>query len=110
MSVKVRKLRGSWYIVIDHKNRRIKRKVGGTLEYARGVARQVQERLTRGELGILNEENTTPLFSVYAEQWLRTHGHDIQPSTKRSYEQLLRLHVTPRFGNKRLNKITRAEV
>jgi len=72
--------------------------------------RQVQERLTRGELGVLNEENTTPLFSVYAEQWLRNHGHDIQPSTKRSYEQLLRLHVTPRFGCKPLSKITRDDV
>ena len=80
------------------------------LGVARGVMRQVQERLTRGELGVLNEENTTPLFSVYAEQWLRNHGHDIQPSTKRSYEQLLRLHVTPRFGCKPLSKITRDDV
>ena len=110
MSVKVRKLRGSWYIVIDHKGRLLKRKVGGTLEYARGIARQVQEKLTRGELGILHKVNTTPLFSVYAEQWLRNHGHDIQPSTKRSYEQLLRLHVTPRFGDKPLNSITRDDV
>jgi|GEM_PF-1477980 len=110
MSVKLRKLRGSWYIVIDHKGLRKTKKVGGTLEFARGVMRQVQERLTRGELGVLNEENTTPLFSVYAEQWLRNHGHEIQPSTKRSYEQLLRLHVTPRFGGKPLSKITRDDV
>lgn len=34
----------------------------------------------------------------------------IEPSTKRSYEQLLRLHVTPRFGDKPLNKITRDQV
>jgi len=96
--------------VIDHKGRRVKRKVGGTLEYARGIAREVQERLMRGELGILNKENTTPVFSVYAEQWLKNHGPDIQPSTKRSYEQLLRLHVTPRFGDRPLNKITRDDV
>jgi integrase len=32
------------------------------------------------------------------------------PSTKRSYEQLLRLHVTPRFGQKSLSKITRDDV
>jgi hypothetical protein len=110
MSVKVRKLRGSWYVVIDHKGRRVKRKVGGTLEYARGIARQLQEKLMREELGILNKENAAPLFSLYAEQWLRNHGHDIQPSTKRSYEQLLRLHVTPRFGQKPLDKITRDDV
>jgi len=110
MSVKLRKLRGSWYIVIDHNGQRKKRKVGGTLEFARGVARQIQEKLTRGDLGILNEKDSTPLFSVYAEQWLRNHGHNVQPSTKRSYEQLLRLHVTPRFGQKPLSKITRDDV
>lgn len=64
MSVKLRKLRGSWYIVIDHNGQRKKRKVGGTLEFARGVARQVQEKVTRGDLGILNEKDSTPLFSM----------------------------------------------
>jgi integrase len=109
VSVKVKRLRGSWYIVIDHKGLRKTKKVGGTLELARKIARQVEERLIRGELGILREDNS-PLFSAYAERWLRDHGHDIRPSTKRSYEQLLRLHVTPRFGNKPLNKITRDDV
>jgi integrase len=110
MSVKLKKLRGSWYIVIDHKGLRKTKKVGGTLEFARCVMREVQEKLTRNELGILNKENTSPLFSAYSEQWLRNHGHNIQASTKRSYEQLLRLHVTPHFGNKPLNKITRDDV
>jgi len=110
MSVKLRKLRGSWYIVIDHKGLRKTKKVGGTLEFARSVMRQVQERLTRGELGILNEAHKRPIFSDYADQWLRNHGHNIQPSTKRSYEQLLRLHVTPRFGHKPIDKITRDDV
>jgi hypothetical protein len=32
MSVKLRKLRGSWYIVIDHNGSRKKQKVGGTLD------------------------------------------------------------------------------
>jgi integrase len=110
MSVKVKKLRGSWYIVIDHKGLRKTKKVGGTLESARAIARQVEERLIREELGILREDNNSPLFSAYAERWLRDHGHDIQPSTNRSYEQLLRLHVTPRFGQIPLKKITRDNV
>jgi hypothetical protein len=84
VSVKVKRLRGSWYIVIDHKGLRKTKKVGGTLEFARKIARQVEERLIRGELGILKEDSS-PLFSAYAERWLRDHWHDIQPSTKRSY-------------------------
>jgi hypothetical protein len=52
MSVKLRKLRGSWYIVLIKKAKPRKRKIGGTLEYAREVARQIQEKLTRGDLGV----------------------------------------------------------
>jgi len=64
----------------------------------------------RGELGILKQDSNLPLFSDYSERWLRDHDHHIQPSTKRSYEQLLRLHVTPRFGQMPLKKITRDDV
>lgn len=61
-------------------------------------------------MGILSGDNATPPFSAYAEEWLKNHGHNIELSTKRSYEQLLRLHVTPRFGDRPLHKITRDDV
>jgi len=35
---------------------------------------------------------------------------ECKPSTKRSYEQLLRLHVTPKFGHKRLTEIRREQI
>ena len=52
-----------------------------------------------------------PTFQRYAEQWLRTYA-DLQckQSTWRSYEQLLRVHVTPRFGSKLLTDIRREDV
>jgi hypothetical protein len=34
----------------------------------------------------------------------------VKPSTKRSYEQLLGLHVTPHFGDRKLTEITREQV
>src|SRR5262249_3970220 len=49
-------------------------------------------------------------FADYAKKWLREHGHNIKPATKRSYEQLLRLHVTPHFGDKNLSAITRDDI
>jgi hypothetical protein len=82
MSVKVRKLRGSWYVVIDHKGRRVKRKVGGTLEYARGIARQLQERLTRGDLEILNEVERRAAILPLCRAMAQNHRDDIQPSTE----------------------------
>jgi integrase len=52
-----------------------------------------------------------PTFKTYAEGWLETYAEvECKPSTKRSYEQLLRLHVTPRFGQKKLTDIKRDEV
>ena len=51
------------------------------------------------------------LCPCYAEQWLRSYaGVECKPSTKRSYEQLLRLHVTPKFGHKRLTEIRREQI
>jgi len=42
---------------------------------------------------------------------LHAHGEvECKRSTHRSYEQLLRLHVTPAFGKKQLKEITRERV
>ncbi len=35
---------------------------------------------------------------------------ECKPATVRSYEQLLRVHVTPRFGQKRLSEINRDQI
>jgi integrase len=52
-----------------------------------------------------------PTFKNYADGWLDTYAEvECKPSTKRSYEQLLRLHVTPRFGAKKLTDIRREEI
>lgn len=48
---------------------------------------------------------------AFADRWLKRHAEvDCKPSTSRSYEQLLRLHVKPCFGNRRLSEITRESV
>ena len=75
------------------------------------VRRQVEARLALDDMGIFDDAKPVSIaFSDYAEKWLREHGNNIKPATKRSYEQLLRLHVTPRFGGRLLTEIGREDV
>ena len=89
------------------KNRRV-----GTREAAEKVRREIEARLALGDLTFLSDGGKPiPIFKHYAESWRDTYAEvECEPSTKRSYEQLLRLHVTPRFGQKKLTDIRRDEV
>jgi len=111
MGVTIRKRRGKWYIFVTYGGRR-KAKCVGTRQAAEEVRRQLQARLALGDLGFLRcGETQVPTFELYAKGWQEQHvGVDCKPSTARSYEQLLRVHVTPRFGKNRLTEITRQEI
>ena len=51
------------------------------------------------------------MFKDYAKHWLSSYAElECKPSTAYSYAQLLRLHVNPRFGDRRLTEITRDDV
>lgn len=112
MAVKVKKLRGSYYVVINHKGQRKTKKVGGTLEFARGVARQIEAKLTLGDFGILSEEkNAAPLFSEYAARWLEKHVEiNTKPATFTLYTWLMKCHLLPHFGKQRVDAITAEHV
>jgi len=111
MSVKIKKRGSKWYVYVNYHGRRKNRAVG-TREAAEMVRRELEARLAIGDPTFLDEtHHKVPTFGAYAEQWLTTYV-DVQckQSTKRSYEQLLRLHVMPRFGSKLLTDIRRDEV
>ncbi len=58
-----------------------------------------------------DHEKAVPTFEAYSKRWLDHYAQvECKPSTQRSYEQLLRLHITPRFGQKTLTEITRESV
>jgi integrase len=107
MGVKVRKRAGKWWVFVDYANRR-KSKCIGTREAAEKVKRVLESKLALGDFGFPADSADIPTFEKYAERWLREYaGVECKPSTRRSYEQLLRLHVTPRFGQKKLTDISR---
>jgi integrase len=111
MGVKIKKRGSKWYVYVHYRGRRKNRCVG-TREAAEKVRREIEARLALGDMAFLRDGGRpVPTFRSYAEEWLGTYAEvECKPSTKRSYEQILRLHVTPRFGQKKLTDINRSEV
>jgi len=112
MGVKIRKIRGKYYLVIDYRGKRKTRVIGTDRKIAEEVRRQVEAKLALGDTGILDGNTAqVPTFADYAKSWLESYADvECKHSTYRSYEQLLRLHVIPCFGQKRLSDIRREHI
>ncbi len=110
MGVKVRKRRRKWYVVIDYHGHR-KSKCVGTREAAEKVKREIEARLVLGDLSVLSEPGAAETFKEYAERWLQSYAKvRCKPSTFESYEQVLRVHLLPKFGSTALKDVTRNAV
>src|SRR5258708_4607651 len=112
MGVKVKKIRGSWYLVINFKGHRKTKKIGGSLEIAREVARKVEGRLAQGDMGIFGEDETkSVLFCDYADRWLKKHIEiNMKPATFALYTWLMDCHIVPFFGKQRVSSVTAERV
>jgi integrase len=110
MSVRVRKKKGAWWVFISHHGRRKAKKVG-TREAAEQVKRELEARLTLGDVGIFQPKKNTVSFSEYARQWLEVHAQaHCKVSTYRSYEQTLRSYLEPQFGSLPFDRVTRNDI
>lgn len=112
MSVKIRKRKSTWWIFVNHNGQR-KAKQVGTRAAAEEVKRELEARLALGDVGCLQSKTASAVqtFGDYADQWLIRYAKiECKSSTVRSYEQLLRVHIKPRFGAKRITDITRDDV
>jgi integrase len=111
MGVKIKKRGSKWYVYVNYHGKRKNRCVG-TREAAEKVRRELEARLALGDMTFLeNPSRAVPTFKTYADGWLETYAEvECKLSTKRSYEQLLRLHVTPKFGSQKISDIRRDDV
>lgn len=106
------KRHGKWYVVIDYHGKR-KAKCVGTREAAEHVKCEIEARLALGEYGCLeyNEKAPVSTFKDYSERWLKTYAEiECKYSTVYGYKLLLNRHLTPEFGNVRLDRISRKHV
>jgi integrase len=111
MGVVVReKVRGSgeWWVFIAHQGYRKAKKIGGKRE-ASEIAKGLRKRLLDGELNV--KATGTPTLADYADKWLESYAKAAcKFSTLQSYEGMLKAHIKPVLGHKRLDEIKRSDV
>lgn len=94
--------RGKW--VVDYYDRAGKRKWITCL--SREAAKDKLEEIRRERKSTSAARKPDVEFAEYSAAWLR--GAQIQPKTRHSYGQILRLHLVPAFGAVPLREIQRA--
>ena len=110
MGVKIRKRAGIRGVFVDSNGRRKAKCVGASRQLAEQVRGQLEAKLKLGDMGFL-EERPTIFFREYATRWMREHVKmHCKPSTARGYQNVLDLHVFPRFGSVRLDRLTREAI
>ena len=113
MGVKIRKLRGKWYLVIDHQGKRKKRVIGHDYKIADEVRRQVEAKLALGDFSLLEDRQPEPEFTFqqYSDRWLTEYAElELKPSSVIKHRQVLRLYLLPKFGQQSLSSISRDDI
>jgi integrase len=115
MGVKVREWKGAWWLFVDHQGRRKAKRLGvgkAGKKSAELAAIKLQARLAEGDSAVFAEVQNVPTFRQAADQWLTAHASlaQIRESTHAEYARALRLYGFPRFGDKPVTAISRADV
>jgi integrase len=115
MGVKVRerpKGSGIHWVFIDHQGQRKAKKIGKDKKLANDIAKKIGARLTLGYFDLLeNDENAKPSFEEYANYWLEDYIKPLRrASTYERYRDILKRHVFPVFGQKKIDEIKRVEI
>jgi len=113
MGVKVRqKIKGKgqpWWVFISHKSKRTSRKIGDK-RAAQVVASKIREQLSTGDFKI-DDKKSVPTFKLFADGFMGTYSKlNHKESTRDSYRDVLRIHINPVFGDKRLDEIERKNI
>jgi integrase len=95
MAVLVReKKKGSdeWWVFINHKGKRRSKKIGSK-RAANAVKREVEERLSKGELGFLAEKK--PTLAVFGNKYVNDPDQKWAPNTRNNYVGMFKNHIRP---------------
>ncbi|RYG90585.1 DUF4102 domain-containing protein [Loktanella sp. IMCC34160] len=106
------------YLVQYRNGRRTRRYTIGshgvlTADQARAEAKRLLGDVLRGEdpSATRQERRQAPTVTALCERFLRDYAAiHCKPSTNRSYEMLIRLHIRPALGPMLINDVTRADV
>jgi integrase len=119
MAVKVREWKGAWWVFVDYQGRRKAKRVGAGARAKRAAevaAETLQARLTLGDASVFNAPrplSPAPVLTVaaYAQRWLVADvALRLKPASHETYEQIVRLHLTPGLGEIPLPALSRQHI
>lgn len=100
----------SWWVFISHNGTRKSIKVG-----SKTAANEVKEKIEaqlklNGEINS-GDDKPIPVFGEYADSWIKTTvPANNKESTTKDYDDILRIHVLPKFSDVAVTDITRADI
>jgi len=111
-TVRFNRQRGKWQVDYTAASGERVRQLIGPGEEGRRLAKQVlKQREAEAQLGLLGLPTHTRLtFGDFASDWLHRTQARIKPRTFDLYADIVRVHLTPRFGSTRLSGITRRDI
>jgi integrase len=114
MGVKVKEWKGAHWLVVVHKGKRKRKRVGtgrAGKKAAELAATKIAAKLAEGDLSVFDTPKPTGpalTFATVAEEWLRKYPllHAVRPSTMDNYRSFTDRHLLPFFGNRPISGIT----
>ena len=98
---------GEWWIFINHQGKRKSKKIGDK-RTANKVAKEIRERLAKGDMGMLKVK--CPTVSQYGQEWLDSPLRGWADTTRTNHSGVFELHINPTLGSKPLGEIKRKDV
>lgn len=105
-----------WHVFI-HVNGIIRSKAVGEKRDADAVASAIRRKLALGEFAIQNfngeepAKRAMPTFAEFADRFMKEYASvALKKNTQDGYQWVLKLHLLPAWGERKLDSITRADV
>jgi integrase len=104
--------RGTWFFIVDvpspdGQRRQMKRRGFRTKKIAEDELNKIRDNVTRG---LHVDPNTVTVREYLTGTWLPSLATTVRPSTRDTYERLVRVHIFPALGGVKLQKLERVRV
>lgn len=109
----VRKIRNWWWVDFRFEGERFRKKSPeNSKNGAQAYEARLRNRVARGEsLDWHKKKEQEPTFAEFSQQWFDTYVKaNLKPSAQRTYASILRVHLVPAFGKRRLADISGSQV
>lgn len=112
----VQKIKSSWWVEFRLRGNRYRRRSplntrAGAVQFESLLRQELAIRGSLAQLDAKTKEPQTPTFAEFAERWMTEYVMvKNKPSEQRNKRTVLRAHLIPAFGSRRLNEIKTVDV